>query len=54
MQDAEETTYDLEQPMYLELNAQKDFYFNICQYQYDLDKGDVNPDLNQRKNMNPF
>lgn len=27
--DAEETTYDLEQPMYLELNAQKDFYFNI-------------------------
>ena len=27
--DTEETTYDLEQPMYLELNAQKDFYFNI-------------------------
>lgn len=27
--DAEETTYDLGQPMYLELNAQKDFYFNI-------------------------
>lgn len=27
--DAEETTYNLEQPMYLELNAQKDFYLNI-------------------------
>lgn len=32
----------------------EDFYFNICQYQYDLDKGDVNPDLNQRKKYESF
>lgn len=28
--DGEETTYDLEQPMYLELNAQKDFYVQVA------------------------
>ena len=28
--DGEETTYDLEQPMYLELNAQKDFYVKVA------------------------
>lgn len=28
--DGEETTYDIEQPMYLELNAQKDFYVQVA------------------------
>lgn len=28
--DGEETSYDLEQPMYLELNAQKDFYVKVA------------------------
>lgn len=28
--DGEETTYDFEQPMYLELNAQKDFYVQVA------------------------
>lgn len=28
--DGEETSYDLEQPMYLELNAQKDFYVQVA------------------------
>lgn len=28
--DGEETTYDLEQPMYLELDAQKDFYVQVA------------------------
>lgn len=28
--DGEETAYDLEQPMYLELNAQKDFYVQVA------------------------
>lgn len=28
--DEEETSYDLEQPMYLELNAQKDFYVKVA------------------------
>lgn len=28
--DGEETTYDLEQSMYLELNAQKDFYVQVA------------------------